>query len=218
MATKTPVGIIGLGKFGFSFAKALAELNQATVGVDKDPENVKYARNVLTHVYHAEVTDKEVLQQIGFGELSTVLVSVGDSITASSMISMYLKEMKIPSVWVKAVSVDHKKLLHRIGVHRVIIPEAIAAEQLANRLAMPGFIDYLPFEKDVIIKEIAVKNWVGKSLKEIDLTNKHNVQVIAFKKPGDGRFRFIPKANNILEEDEILIVIGKVERVNEIDP
>ncbi|MDD2318136.1 MAG: NAD-binding protein, partial [Desulfobacterales bacterium] len=108
---KLRIGVIGLGKFGFRFGAALVQLGHEVVGVDSDPERVRQARHVFTQVYQAEAADKKALEQIGFAELNHVMVSVGDSIAASTMISMYLKEMGIPAVWVKAVNTDHEKLL-----------------------------------------------------------------------------------------------------------
>ncbi|MBI5556228.1 MAG: TrkA family potassium uptake protein [Deltaproteobacteria bacterium] len=202
------IGIIGLGKFGFQFGQTLVELGKKVIGVDSNPENVKRAQHVIPFVYQADAIDKETLQQLGFGDLSHVLVSVGDSVSASSMISMYLKELGVPQVWVKATNLDHQKLLLKIGVNEVFIPEHLAARQLANRVAMPGFISELPFAQDMSIKELVVKGWSGQTLRHIDLTNRFNVQVISLKKVGDRKFSFIPKADLLLQEGDTLMVIG----------
>ena len=212
------VGIIGLGKFGFQFGQTLVELGRKVIGVDSNPENIKKAQHVLPYVYQADAGDKEALQQLGFGDMSHVLVSVGDSIAASSMISMHLKELGVPQVWVKATNSDHQKLLLKIGVDEVFIPEHLAARQLANRVAMPGFVSELPFANDMSIKELVVRRWAGKTLRNIDLTNRFNVQVISIKKSGDPQFSFIPKADQPLEADDTLMVIGYNEELAKLDP
>lgn len=215
---KLRIGVIGLGKFGFRFGATLVQLGHEVIGVDSDPENVRQARHVFTQVYQAEAADKKVLEQIGFAELNHVMVSVGDSIAASTMISMYLKEMGIPAVCVKAVNTDHEKLLRKIGVDEVIIPELMAAAQLANRLAIPGFIEYLPFDQEVALQEVAVKEWAGKSLRQINLTNRFSVQVIAVKKAGMKNFRFIPKADELLQAGDALVLIGPKDQLSNIKP
>ncbi len=212
------IGIIGLGKFGFQFGQTLVELGRKVIGIDSNPENIKKAQNIIPYVYMADATDKETLQQLGFGDLSHVLVSVGDSIAASSMISMYLKEIGIPQVWVKATNSDHQKLLLKIGVDEVFIPEHLAARQLANRIAMPGFISELPFAQDMSIKELVVNRWAGKTLRNIDLTNRFNVQVISIKKNGDRRYSFIPKADLVLEAGDTLMVIGYNVALSKLEP
>jgi len=216
MAAKLLVGVIGLGKFGFWFGQSLVELGHEVLGVDVNPDNVRRAQNTFSQVYQADAMDKEALKQIGFTDVTHALVSVGESISASTMISMYLKELEISNVWVKAVHSDHKKLLNKIGVDKVIIPEQVAAQQLANRVAIPGFIDYLPFDHTMVLKELKVKEWAGRTLRDIDLTNRYDIQVIAIKKAGDNRFRFIPKADDTVGEGDTMIVIGPSEGLSEI--
>jgi len=216
MGSNIQVGIIGLGKFGLSFGNSLAELGHQVLGIDKDHEKIKRAQHVLTNVYQADIIDKTVLNQLGFKDFTHSLVSVGESITDSTMIAMYLKELGIPDVWVKAVNEDHKKLLNKIGVDHVIIPEQIAAAQLANRLAIPGFIDYLPFDQEVVLQEITINEWVGKTLREVNLTNRFNTQVIAIKKAHENKFRYIPRADDIMKSGDILVVIGHIDMLSKI--
>lgn len=216
MAVKILAGVIGLGRFGFWFGQSLRELGHEVLGVDINPDNVRRAQHIFSQVYEADAMDKEALKQIGFTDVTHALVSVGQSISASTMISMYLKELDIPNVWVKAVHPDHKKLLNKIGVGEVIIPEQVAARQLANRMAMPGFIDYLPFDHSMVLKELRIKEWAGQTLRDIDLTNRYNIQVIAVKKAGDTRFGFIPKADDTVGEGDTMIIIGPSEGLAEI--
>lgn len=216
MAEKLQVGVIGLGKFGYKFGKTLIGLGHAVLGIDSDSENVMRAQQVFTQVFQAEAMNKKALEQLGIADLNHVLVSVGDSIAASTMISMYLKEMGIPRVLVKAINSDHEKLLLKVGVDEVIIPEHLAAKQFANRVANPGFIEHLPFDTNMVIKELLVKEWAGKKLREIDLTNRFNAQVIAIRKTGEERFRFIPKADDKLDAGDALVVLGHNDKLLQI--
>lgn len=212
------VGVIGLGKFGLEFGKHLTELGINILGIDSDEDHIKKARHIFTQVYQANAANKEALQQIGVGDLSHVLVSVGDSIAASAMISMYLKELGVPVVWVKAINEDHAKLLKKIGVDDVFIPESMAARQLANRTTIPGFIDYFPFNKEIVVKEIKISNWAGQSLRDLNLTNKYRIQAIAVKKTGEKDYVFIPKADEKLTVDDVLVIIGEIKSLDEIEP
>jgi trk system potassium uptake protein TrkA len=218
MKSKFQVGVIGLGKFGYKFGKTLAEHNIDVVGVDDRPVNVKQAQDVFTQVYQADATNKNVLEQLGFVDMTHVLISVGSSIAASSMIAMYLKELNVPNVWAKAINSDHEKLLLKIGVDEVFIPERMAAKQLANRIAIPGFIEYLPFDSKYALKEFIVQEWSGRTLRDIDLTNRFNIQVIAVKHIGEDNYKYIPKANEKLNADDILVAIGEVDNLKKIKP
>ena len=197
---------------------SLAEHNIEVVGVDVDPENVKQAQDVFSQVYQADGTNKNALEQLGFNDMTHVLISVGSSIAASSMIGMYLKELEVPNVWAKAINSDHEKLLLKIGVDEVFIPERMAAKQLANRIAIPGFIEYLPFDSKYALKEFIVHEWAGKTLRDIDLTNRFNIQVIAVKHIGEDNYKYIPRANEKLNANDILVAIGEVNNFKNIKP
>ena len=218
MAHKLLVGIVGLGKFGLTCGEILIQMGNEVLGVDNDPTRIKRAQQLLTQTYEADASDRKVLEQLGFAELTHALVSVGSSIEASVMISMYLKELGTASVWVKAVSADHERLLRKVGVDEVILPEIYAARQLALRMAIPGFIDFVPFGEGMALREVYVDQWTGKSLREIDMTNRYQVQVIALKRAGNSRFQFIPGADEPLQKDDVLAVMGSAEKLAAIKP
>ncbi len=210
--------IIGLGKFGFHLGRCLMELGREVLGVDGDGDKVKNAQNVFTQVYQLDARDKKALEQIHVDEMSHVVVSVGHSMEASILISLYLKELGVPQVWVKAISTDHEKLLHKIGVDNVFIPERFAAKNMAHQLASPGLIEYLPMDKDVALKEIGIDDWAGRTLRQLDLTNKHQVQVIARKRAGEDHYSFIPRADEELGQGDKLVIVGREDRLARLRP
>ena len=214
MARKPQIGVIGLGKFGYKFGITMLNLGHQVLGIDSEPENIERAQKVFTQVFQADATRKQALEQMGISDMTHILVSVGDSIAASTMISMYLKELGVENVWVKAINEDHAKLLGKIGVDEVVIPEHIAAQQLADRIHMPGLIERLPFDSEMIIREMTIDKFAGKTLRAIDLTNRFNVQVIAIKKNRASSFEYIPKADDKLNQDDKIVVIGSVKALS----
>ena len=211
MAGKYQVGVIGLGNFGLRFGRALMEMGHEVAGVDNNMERVQQAKEALTQVFQADAMNKQVLAQLSFSEYPYVLVSVGDSIAASTMITMYLKEMGVQTVWAKGLTGDHEKLLRRVGADEVIIPDKAAAKSLADRLAIPGFLEYLPFGKDIVLREIVVDQWAGRTLKDLRLPDKYKIQIIAVKaKDGEG-IRFIPKSGEAFNKGDILVVMGHLQ-------
>ena len=215
---KLQIGVIGLGKFGLKFGQTLVALGHEVLGVESDPEKVKNAQHVLTQVVQTDAMSREALDQIRIQDLEHVLVSVGDSIAASVMITMYLKELGVAKVWVKATNKDHEKLLHKIGADDVVIPEFMAAKQIASRIAMPGFIEYLSFDRSMAVKEFTVKRWAGKSLIELNLTNTFGIQIIAVRRNGSKRYEYIPKADELFQEGDNFVAIGKISQMTKIVP
>jgi trk system potassium uptake protein TrkA len=215
---KLQIGIVGLGKFGLKFGQSLVALGHEVLGVENDPDKVKNAQHILTQVVQTDAMSREALEQIRIQDLEHVLVSVGDSIAASVMISMYLKELGVPKVWAKAINKDHEKLLYKIGVDDVVIPEYMAAKQIASRIAMPGFIEYLSFDKSMAVKELEVKRWAGKSLKELNLTNSFGIQVIAVRRQSEKKYQYIPKADELFQEGDHVVAIGKISQLGKVVP
>jgi len=216
MTRKMEIGVVGLGKFGFSLASAMIELGHEVVGVDRSEANIRRAQGVLTQVYQADATDEKALEQIGFKELETVVVSTGSSMEASILVVLNLQSLGVDQIWVKAMSEEHERVLYKLGVPFVVFPEAFVAFQLAHRLAAPGLHDYLGLGKDVVTREILVGQWTGKTLRELNLTNKYSVQVIAFRHAGATDFSFVPQADKVLEEGDVLVLLGNTKNVMKI--
>ncbi len=213
---KKEVAVIGLGKFGYYFARTLAELGTPVIGIDSHPARVQQARDVLTQVFRTDATSSDALAQLGIGDIPHVLVSVGDSIAASTMICMYLKELGVERVWVKAVNPDHQRLLYKLGVDEVIIPEQFAAVQLASQVAIPGFLQYATFDSEMSFQELVVDRWAGRSLRDLDLTNRRGIQIIAIRSEDEKNFHFLPSADYVLRKGDHLVVIRQTNDISEI--
>ena len=208
MKIKPQICVIGIGKFGYKVGTSLVALNHSVIGIDANETNIQRAQKILTQVYKADASHKETLEQIGLSEITHAIVSVGSSISTSAMVTMYLKEMAVPNVWVKALNDDHAKLLKKIGADEVFVPEFIAASQLADRIDIPGIIQRLPFDSEMLIREITIDHYDQKTLREIDLTNKFDCQIIAVKKRDESHYRYIPKADDKFLAGDTAIIIG----------
>lgn len=210
-------GIVGLGKFGLSLGQALRGHGQTVIGVDSDHEKVKEAAEILDQAYQADAMHKAALQQLGFGELPEVVVSTGHSMEASILIVMFLKELGCRRVTVKAISLDHEKVLKKVGADKIIFPERYAAEQLAARLAVPGLVDYLPLGRNVVLREFVVEKWEGQTLRSLDLTNVYGMQVVAMRSRDAKEFGFVPRADTVLQKGDVLAAIGRAENLEKLE-
>ncbi len=218
MHAKAQICVIGLGKFGYQFGITLIHSGYNVIGIDITPGNIERAKNILSQVYEADASNKIALEQIGLSEITHVLVSVGDDVAASAMTTMHLKEFGIPNVLVKAINEDHARLLKKIGADKVIIPEHLAAAHLADTIDMPGIIQRLPFDEEMIIQEFVVDELAEKTIREIDLTNTLSCQILAIRKHEDLSLGYIPKADDKLTKGDVIILIGKESALVKIRP
>lgn len=218
MKRKLQIGVIGLGKFGLKVGQVLTDLGHEVMGIDMADSKIREAQHIFSRVYQLDATHKDALEQVRVQDLEYVVVSVGDSISASVMIVMYLKEMGVTNVFAKAIHKDHEKILLKIGANEVIIPEYMAATHMANTIAMPGFVEYLPFDQSMALKEFTVSAWKGKTLRDIDVTNTYGIQIIAVKKASIPGYKFIPKASDVLQEGDCIVALGDMNDLLAVKP
>lgn len=213
MRKSLEVGIIGLGKFGFQLAQTLVTLGHKVIGVDMSEARVHQAQDILNQVYRADASDMSVLRQLRFQDLDRVVVSVGQSMEASLTVTLNLQDLKIAHIWVKAVNLEHRKILTRLGVEQAIVPEIDVATMTAHRLDNPGMLDLIPEYGGILVQELEVKQWAGKRLIELDLMNMRAVLVLAVRKEHEQLWHFVPRAHTELARGDTLMVVGRQENV-----
>jgi trk system potassium uptake protein TrkA len=141
-------------------------------------------------------------------ENDVVVVSFGEDLAASTLITLHLKQMKIRDIIVKAPNVEYKQVLESVGATEVIIPEKEMASKVARSLISPNILDYIPLAADYIIGEIAPPaSFQGKTLADVHLRSKHNINVIAIRDTLTDTVRMVPP-NYVIKDSEILIVIA----------
>ncbi|MGE4296404.1 MAG: TrkA family potassium uptake protein [Desulfovibrionaceae bacterium] len=213
MSKVLEVGIIGLGKFGFSLATTLLELGHKVLGVDRSQARVRMAGETISLAYEGDATDKAMLEQLRLQDMDHVVVSSGQSMEASILISLNLLELGVKELWVKANSVEHETVLTRLGVRHVLFPEQLMARQLGHSLALPGLLDFLPFGGGALLQEFTVDAWHGRTLRDLNLTSKYEVQIVAIKAVDAADYRFVPPADQPLSRGDRLVAVGKAENI-----
>ncbi|MDL2286648.1 TrkA family potassium uptake protein [Desulfococcaceae bacterium OttesenSCG-928-F15] len=212
------VGIIGLGKFGRQLGIMLTELGHNVLGVDIDPQRVHAVQDIFPQTYVADATDKTALAQLKFQSCDTVAVSVGSTMDSSILITLNLQELGAKDILVKAVSAAHRKVLTKLGVGRVLEPEIDVATQVAYRLNTPGMLDLLPIGSGVLIQELIVDKWAGKSLAELKLRDTNGLLVAAICAANDTEYVFVPDPHQSLTQGDKMLLIGYQKALSGIVP
>jgi trk system potassium uptake protein TrkA len=214
---KQRVVVIGLGIFGMNLVKELCKSGVEVIAIDKSKEAVQKAKDCATKAIVADGTDQEVMDAIGLREDDVVVVSFGEDLAASTLITLHLKQMKVKNIIVKAPNEEHKLILEKVGATEVIIPEKEMADKIAKSLVSPNVLDYIPLADDYMICEIAPPSgFIGKTLAEIQLRSKYHVDVIAVRDMLTDKIHMVPAANFVVKDSEVLIVVGKEVDVDKI--
>lgn len=202
--------VVGLGNFGSTVCRTLVDLGHEVLAMDVDGDRVDEVKGVVEHAVVADAADKDATAHLASGDFEAAIVSLGDRMEASILATLHLKEMGVKRLIIKANSADHGKVLQAIGATEVIYPEQEVAVALANRLHAPNMIDHIPLAPEYSIVEMATPDeFVGKTLKELELRRKYGVVVIAVKNVLFDTFDLVPDADMKIKPDTVLVAIGK---------
>jgi trk system potassium uptake protein len=211
------VVVIGLGIFGFNLAKDLFEAGLEVIAVDKNKDLVQKIRDFSTKAVLADATEKEVMEAIGFEEDDVVIVSFGEDLAASTILTLHLKEMKIKTIIVKAPNEDHKRILEKVGATEVVIPEREMAAKIARSLISPNVMEFIPLTREYTICEIAPPaSFIGKSIAEIQLRKRYNIGLLASRDVLTDQISMIPGGDFVVKDSDILVVIGKEKDIQDL--
>ncbi len=209
--------VIGLGSFGYYLAKSLFEEGKEVIGVDRNKERVQRLQEFCSYAMVGDATDKSILESIGIEKNDAVIVSLGDNISASVLVTLYLKDLDIQNIHVKIISEDHGRALEKIGATEVIFPERDLAKKMAKSLTSPNVLDYLPLTEEYDIVEIAPpKEFIGKTLAELGLRNKYHINILAVRGIVPETITMNPSGGFTVKDSDVLIALGKPEDIEKI--
>ncbi len=205
--------VIGLGNFGHNCALRLAQVGHQVLAIDMDEARIEAIKDQVTQAVVADTRDKAVLSEYVSSAVDAAVVSLGDHVEASLLAVLYLRELGIKHIVAKASSDDHGKILESIGATDVVYPERDAAVMLAEKLsADTTVLHYIALSPEYSIVDVATPDeFVGKTLKQLHLPRHHGILVIAVKNLLKNEIRLMPPAEQVLDPDSVLTVIGRYE-------
>lgn len=213
MKNKKSYSVFGLGRYGMAVAKELVENGMDVIAVDNRQEIVNEASLYIPVCKCADITDSEVIEQLGISEIDVVIICMASNLEGSVMAITLCKEAGVKNVIAKCSNEMHQKILLRVGADKVVFPEKESGIRLAKNLLSSGFIDMLALSDKVSIVEISVRDeWIGKNLIELNLRKKYGFNVIAIKKNDEVIVNINPEET--LSKDIVLVVIGNTEKLS----
>lgn len=207
--------VFGLGRYGRAVARELVDNGREVIAIDDDQNIVNDAAAYLPICKCANVTDAEVISQLGIAEIDTVIICMAGNLEASVMAVTLCKEAGVQTVIAKCANEMHQKILLKVGADKVVFPENESGVRLAKNLLSSGFIDMISLSKDVSMIEIDVRDeWVGKNLIELNLRKKYGFNIVAIKKGGKVNVNINPE--QVLDSETTLIVIANTAKLNKL--
>ena len=215
MANNKTYAVFGLGRYGTAVAKELVNNGAEVLAVDIDEEKVNESVAEIPFCKCADVTDPEVLKQLGISNIDVVIIAMATNLEASVMAAMLCKEMGVKTVISKCSSEMNCKILSKVGADKVVFPESESGIRLAKNLLSSGFVDIIDISNNVSMVELEVRSeWENKTLLELNLRKKYAINIVSIIE--DGNVSVIIDPEKPLKKSMRLIVIADTAKLRKL--
>ena len=221
--------IFGLGVFGISIAKNLMKEGMEVVVFDRDIKNIEAIKNDVTQAAVLDSSKEEALHAIDIGRVDCAIVAIGDDMESSILTALFLKKYEVPKIIARANTQAHRRILSLIGVDEILSPEEEMGMRLAKRLSSAHILHHIDISEEHTIAEVIIADqFIGKTLREMNLRAKFGVNIVGIKKKipdvtEDGENVFLekyidfPSPDDIFEANDVLVMVGSERAISDVE-
>ena len=204
--------LIGLGRFGRHIAIKLDELHHHVMAVDKEDTRVDAVLPFVTNAQIGDATNEDFLSSLGVGNFDVCIVAIGDNFQNSLEVTSLLKELGAKMVVSRAARDVHAKFLLRNGADEIVYPERQLADWVAIRYSADHILDYVELDEEHAIFEISIpREWIGKTIGQLDIRKKYNVNIMALKTNDIMNLKI--SSDTQLLKDSTMLVLGETKHI-----
>lgn len=213
--------VIGLGRFGKKLAVSLEKKGGEVLAIDSDRQRIEDIKNDVSAAIRMDGTDENALKAQGMDKVDVAIVCIGENFESNLLATVMMKRLGVPMVITRTSAGIHSQILSLVGADKVIFPEEDVAVKLAQNLMIESILDYAPISEEHTAAQVsAPKKFWNKTLEDIDMRNKYNVNLVAIKRLGvQGQKSIVedmPSAETIIAQGDILILVGRDEDIETI--
>ena len=200
--------LIGAGRFGRHIAMQLSQLRHQVMAVDINEERINDVLPFVTNAQIGDSTNEEFLRTLGIGNFDVCFVTISSNFQNSLETTSLLKELGAKSVVSRAERNVQAKFLLRNGANNVVYPEKQMAKWAAIRYSADHIFDYIEIDEQHAIFEVQVpKEWIGKSVGELDVRRRFGINILGIKRAGKTDVSVM--SNTILSDDITVLALGE---------
>ena len=204
--------LIGLGRFGRHIAIKLDELNHQVMAVDNNESRVEAVLPYVRNAQIGDATNEDFIRSLGVRNFDVCIVAIGDNLQSSLETTSLLKELGAKMVVSRAARDVHAKFLLRNGADEVVYPEKQLASWTAIRYSADHIFDYVELDEEHGIFEISIPDaWIGKTVGELDIRKKYNVNIMALR--CNGVLDMNIASETLLGDDQTMLVLGNIKNI-----
>lgn len=203
--------IIGAGQFGTHIAKRMRALHCDIMAIDENEERINAILPDVTNAQIGDSTNLEFMQSLGVRNYDVCIVTIGENFQNSLETTTLLNELGARYVVSRAANDVQEKFLLRNGADEVVYPEKQMAIRIATRFASDSILDFIQLDRNYAIYEMKVpKEWYGKTLGQLDIRKKYNINIISMKR---GSQVHVPMPDDLMSENDVVFVIGDLKDI-----
>ena len=204
--------LIGLGRFGRHIAMKLDELHHQVMAIDKEDSRVEAILPYVTNAQIGDATNEDFLSSLGVRNFDVCIVAIGDNFQNSLETTALLKELGAKLVVSRAARDVHAKFLLRNGADEIVYPEKQLANWTAIRYSADHILDYIELDEEHAIFELSVPHdWIEKTVGQLDIRKKYNINIMAIKTNGILDLRI--NSDTYLPSDSSMLVLGEIKYI-----
>ena len=212
--------VIGMGRFGMRLAQLLAESGADVIAVDRNKSLVDEVADDVARAVCLNATDEEALRAQGIDKVDVAIVGIGSAFESAILTTVLLKQIGVPRVICRAASEVRAKILEKVGADDIVNPERESAERWRTQLMATNIMERIDLAEDFSLLQVAApESFAGKSLGDLDVRKKFQVQVVAIRRStqdtdADGLQRTrnvvisVPMADSVIKPGDVLLLIA----------
>jgi trk system potassium uptake protein TrkA len=217
--------VIGLGYFGINLARELTSNGAEVIAIDNTMSKIEEIKDEVAYAVRLDSTDEKTLRNQGLDDLDAVIVSIGEDFENALLTCALLLEFGCKNVIVKSTSPIHTRIFQSVGVHSIVSPDLDMAERLAASLISTNILESIPLSDAYSISQVnAPTHMIGRTLKQLELRKKHNVNLITIKRRGPAQGGVqgleeiigVPTPDTQIEAEDILVLMGNKEDIKQL--
>ena len=181
--TKKIFGVLGLGIFGRTIVKELSKFEQEVIALDRHENLVQDVADMATKAAVGDITEIEFLKAVGIAQCDVVVIATGNTLESSVLAIMHCKKLGVKTILAKAKNATYEEVLYDIGATKVITPERDSGKRVASNMLRHHIENIIHIENNIAMIEFSIPDsWVGKSLVQLDLRQKYDLNLIGIRK------------------------------------
>lgn len=217
--------ICGISQTGRYVLDELIKTKKDFVVIEKDPAKIKrlLAENILC--IEGDATHDAVLLKAGIERAKGAITALHSD--AENLFVVITAKRLNPALRVisKAVEEESEQKIRMVGADGVVMPNYIGGLRMASELIRPSVVSFLDImlrstDRSIRVEELeitAASRFIGKTLQQAGVLETEGVTVVALKDRSRGTYVFNPSPQTLLNVDHVLIVIGYVDLIQEIN-